>query len=87
VKAERRYALLGLVAWRLLKWQAANRVRRAGTVEGGRGRGLGRVVVALLGLAAAAGVAFWWLGRGRDAAAPPPPSPPPPPPPPAAPPR
>jgi hypothetical protein len=82
VKAERRYALLGLVAWKLLKWQAANRVRRTGTSEGRRG--LGRVVVALLGLVAAAGVAFWYLGRGRDDSSPPPP---PPPPPPAAPPR
>jgi hypothetical protein len=79
VKAERRYALLGLVAWKLLKWQAANRVRRAGTSD--RRRGLGRVVVALLGLATAAGVAFWYLGRGRDDS--PPPNPPPPAPPPA----
>ncbi|HEU0335199.1 MAG TPA: hypothetical protein VFR43_01525 [Gaiellaceae bacterium] len=86
MKSERRYALLGLVAWKLLKWQAASRVRRAGTAEGGRGRGFGRVVVALFGLVAAAGVAFWWLGRGRRAA-PPLPPPPPPPPPPAAPPR
>lgn len=67
MKANRRYAILGFLAWQLLKRQAGRRARKAAHVESGGGSWLGRGVV-LVGLAAAAaGALFWWRSRGGDA--------------------
>jgi hypothetical protein len=68
VKANRRYAILGFLAWQLLKRQAARRARRAAHLdEGGRGPWLGRGVVLVGMAAAAAGALFWWRSRGGSA--------------------
>ena len=65
VKAfDRRYALLGFVAWNLIKRQARRRAKRAlpGSEAGGgsRGRGLAGLVVLA---AAALGGLLWWRSR------------------------
>jgi hypothetical protein len=61
MKGQRRYALLGFLAWKLMKRSAKQRARHA-VGKGGSGRGRA-VVMTLVGVAAAVGALFWWRSR------------------------